>query len=312
MKYRCPVCGKTLTKSEYEEALRIHEAKEEHLRKLEGELKRRERRLGRSIDEAKREVQERERRRTRRLTAGLRDKARRLEDRIRQLEKGTTPQTDGLEFEEKLAARLKREYPDDGVQHKGKGGDVLHIVRSNGKEAGIIVYECKRVPTIQGKHIHQAYLAKQSREADFAVLVTTGQRRRFSGLEQRDGVLIVAPLAVIPLASLLRLHLIEMLRAKITKERRAIIAQRLLKFITSSQFKNPIEEVVRTASGLEEGLKDEMRDHKRVWERRWRAYQTIRWDATQVQGNLHLVLHGKEPKPVGSPKVAPLLLPAPA
>ncbi len=311
MRYRCPVCGKSLTKAEYESALKIHGAREKHFHELEAQLRRKERALDKTVADAKKRVLDDERGRTRRLTAGWRQKVRSLEDRLRQLEKGTTPQTDGLEFEDKLAARLKREYPDDVIQPKGKGGDILHIVRSNGKEAGVIVYECKRVPRIQGQHIQQAYLAKQSRQAHFAVLVTTGHRRRFTGLEHQDGVLIAAPLAVIPLASLLRLHLIEMLRAKIGREKRGIIAHNLLGFITGPQFKNRIEEVSRTASHLLDVLKNEMGDHKRLWEKRYRAYQTIRWDVGHVQSNIHLVLQGKEPKLAGPPKLSPLLLPAP-
>lgn len=256
------------------------------------------------------EGREEERNRARRLLAGKDREIQTLKERVQQLQTGSTPQTEGLEFEEKLAARLKREFPEDDVRHKGKGGDVLHVVKSNGKDAGTIIYECKRTPAIQGKHIHQAYLAKQSREAEFAVLVTTGHRRGFSGLSELGGVLIVAPLGAIPLASLLRHHLIEMLRAKITRELRAIIAQRLLKYITSPQFKNPIEQIIQTASDLQEVLKGEMGDHRRVWDKRWRHYQAIRWDGSQVQSNLHLVLHGKEPRPIASPRVEPLQLPA--
>lgn len=43
--YRCPICGKRLTKAEYERALKIHEAREEHLRQLKEHLRRREREL---------------------------------------------------------------------------------------------------------------------------------------------------------------------------------------------------------------------------------------------------------------------------
>jgi len=43
--YRCPVCKKPLTKEEYEKALRIHRAREEHLSHLEEDLRKRERDL---------------------------------------------------------------------------------------------------------------------------------------------------------------------------------------------------------------------------------------------------------------------------
>lgn len=217
-----------------------------------------------------------------------------------------------MEFEEKLATRLRREFPEDEVQHKGKGGDVLQIVRYDAKHAGIIIYECKRTPEILNQHIRQARVAKQSREADFAVLVTTGQKKGFSGLAQMSGILVISPLGAISLASLLRVHLIEMLRAKITREKRAIIAQKLVRYITSPQFKNPIEEVIKLSSDLQNMVKDEAKDHVRIWKRRWECYQKICWDSSQIRDNLQLVLHGKEPKIAIHPRFSPLQLPGPA
>ena len=114
-------------------------------------------------------------------------------------EGGTTPQTEGLEFEERLAARLQRESPEDDVQHKGKGCDVLHYVTFEEKQAGVIVYECKRTRRVQGQHVQQANRAKQMFNADFAVLVTSGRTKRFGGFDDMHGVLVISPLGVVAL-----------------------------------------------------------------------------------------------------------------
>jgi hypothetical protein len=71
----------------------------------------------------------------------------------------------------------------------------------------------------------------------------------------------VAPLGTVPLAALLRANLIEMLRAKITTEQRAKIAQRLLKYVTSPQLKNPIEEVIQLSTQLQNMVEEEYRGH---------------------------------------------------
>lgn len=331
--YRCPTCGKALTKSEYEKALHIHEEKERHYAQREAELKRKEReqqamlkaqakRLKKKEREIKqenekklREDREKVRReesiRAARQQAGLKEKVQQLTERLRQRERGTTPQTEGLEFEEKLAARLKREFPEDEVVHKGKGGDVLHTVRFNQKPTGIIIYECKRTPSIQAQHISQAHRAKQTREADFAVLVTTGKKRGFSGFGQMYGVSVVSPLAVIPLASLLREHLIEMARLKITREKRAVLAQRLMQYIDSPQFRNPLEEVVQRISRLKDMIKREYSDHMHTWKERLLHYETIYWNTSHIRGNLRLVMHGEQPKSLSQHKAPLLQLPAP-
>ncbi len=254
--YRCPTCNKILTKAEYEKALRIHGEREAHLAHREKELKRKERDQRAREREFKRgakkklqqetaRVREQERLRAKRQQAGLKDTIQKLQERLRQRARGSTPQTEGLEFEDKLAARLEKEFPEDEILHKGKGGDVLHTVKFDKKPVGVIIYECKRTSSIQESHIVQTHKAKQTREADFAVLVTTGKKRGFSGFAQFRGVSVVSPLAVIPLVSLLREHLIEMGRLKITKEKRAVLAQQLMRYIDSPQFRNPLEEVVQ-------------------------------------------------------------------
>jgi hypothetical protein len=311
---RCPVCKKPLTKKEFDAALGILETREQHFHG-EAEILRRklataEERRKEAKQTGRREGQEAERQRTTTLLRGKDRTITALQDRIRQLKRGTTPQTEGLEFEDELTARLRREFRDDQIIPKGKGGDVLHVVLHGTKEAGRIIYECKRTPGISGAHIRQAAAAKQFREADFAMVVTTGTKKGFSGLAEMNGVLVVAPLGVIPLVRLLRSHIIEIVRANIVREKRALVAQKLLKYITSPQFRNPIEEVTRTAGELQEMIWQEWKDHKRVWEKRRNYYQRIRWDSTQVEANVTLVLQGKEPKAIVHQKSTPLQLPA--
>lgn len=307
--YRCPVCKKPLTKKEYERALGILGEREKHLEAEKAMLRRRLQVAEARVKKARQEGIDRERARTQRLLAGKEKQIKILKDRLEQLKKGTTPQTEGLEFEENLATRLEREFPDDDIKHAGRGGDVLHVVYFGKQRAGLIVYECKRTPRIDHAHIRQAHLARQDREADFAVLVTTGSRKGFSGLAQIEGVLVVAPLGTIPLAALLRQHIIEKVKARITKEERTRIAEQLAKYITSPQFKNPIDEVVSLSAQLQGMIREEAKEHFRVWRKRWDHYQRIQWDSSQVRQNVQLVLHGKEPTAGVPPKMEPLQLP---
>ncbi len=306
----CPVCGTLLSRRAFEKALKIHMAREEHYEELKEALEKREEGFDKEVASAEERGQQKEKGRSERLMAGQKKYIVKLQERISQLEKGTTPQTDGLEFENKLLARLKKEFVDDDIQPKGKlVGDIVHTVMYDRKEAGKITYECKRTPGISGKHVQQAYLAKQACHADFAILVTTGKKKRFSGLMEMDGVLVVAPLGVIPLAALLRANLIEMLRAKITTEQRAKIAQRMLKYITSPQLRNPIEEVIQVSTRLQKMVREEIDGHKDVWKKRLQHYAKIQWDTSQIQENFQRILHGKEPKYLLASK-AQLLLPA--
>jgi hypothetical protein len=304
--YRCPVCKKPLTKEEYERALHIHKERQARLQNWELQLREKERNLGKKVKAAREEGRKSEKEKAARMVKGYKEKLHRMQERMRQLESGVTPQTEGLADEVKLTNRLRQEFPGDIVDRKGHGGDVLHTVRDSGQVAGVIIYECKRTPTLKNSHVRQAYRNKQTRHADFAVLVTTGSKKGFGGITEISGVLVVSPLGVISLADLLRHYLIEMLRAKIERNKRVKIANQLLRFITSADFKNPIEEVIRTASQLEEGVKKEFEWHMNDWKRRVLAYRRIKWDGSTVQENVKRVLHGAKPKRLEQPR-APLL-----
>jgi hypothetical protein len=249
-----------------------------------------------------------ERKRAERLLAGQAGTISKLEERIRQLEKGSTPQTEGLEFEETLVSRLQDEFPADDVTHFGKGGDVLHVVRDSGETVGSIVYECKRTSQIQRAHVQQAYDARQQREADFAVLVTTGKRKGFGGLDEEDGVVIVAPLGVIPLASLLRQYLIRLFRAHLSDDERAHAAEELMRYVAGPQFRNPLEDLIGRSKDLRKQLQLEVKQHVKTWNERWETYQWIDWDGSQIDANIQLVLQGSAPRALGHPTVEPLRL----
>lgn len=253
-----------------------------------------------------------ERARTERIVGNANKEATKWKKRFELLKRGQTPQEYGPQFEQNILRRLRKEFKSDNIQRTpgGRGGDLLHIVREHGRIAGSIIYECKWTPRIKDKDIRQAALAKMSRRAEFAVLVTSGTKNGFGGMAEIDGVLIVSPFCVVHIAALLRLHLVEILRAGIEKEQRAKIADQLLRFIKSPEFKNPMDEIVRTADSLQEGVRKEYRWHVGDWKKRLSAYERIRWDSSAVQENLRRVFHGEKPKQMIQPRVRLAILPA--
>ncbi len=322
--YRCPFCQSTLPKDKYERVMHIQEEKEKARREAEKQLRQaRETQasLKAQLKESKRKQKEAraegakagarvEKQRQERLTVGLRSKLELAKARIKQLERGTTPQTEGLEFEDVLYKRLQKEFPEDRIEHKGKGGDILQFVIFRKEVAGKIIYECKQTPKILPAHVQQAAIAKKTREAHFAILVTTGTRKGFTGLAQEDNVLIVAPLGVIPLARLCRAHLIEMAKAKLDNEQKNRVATQLLGFITSPTYRIPLEQVMQQAKKVQDLLRREAKEHWHIWQERWAIYQTIELDVKAIQTNVNRVLEGEKPLPLERRRVEPLQLPA--
>ena len=310
--YQCPVCHKILTKKEYEGALGILQARDKHHAHILGQLTQRLKASKQESKKARKQGIEYQKGRTRQLLEGKEKMLQKLKERVKQLQKGTTPQTEGLEFEDKLVKRLKMEFPEDGVIHEGKGGDVVQSVMFERKTAGIIVYECKRTPNWQNGHVEQAYRAKITRKAVFVVLVTTANyNRKWKGFDTIKEVLVISPFAVISLVRLLRMHIIEMLKAEIPFSKRAKIANMLLQHITSPEFKNPLEDIARTGKVLQLELKGEMLSHARFWKKRWAHYQKLHYNSSLIRDNIQLVLQGKQLMFLSKPKEEPLpLLPS--
>lgn len=314
--YRCPLCGSALPKRKFEKVTHIHAERErlfKRSRQREGELLK-------EVSRARKKAREAnaagmlagraaEQRRSERLVKGVQKKLDVAHERIRQLEKGSTPQTEGLEFEDKLHARLTREFPVDDIVRAGQGGDIIHKVVHNGRRVGLILYECKRTPVIKRIHIDQAARDKNSRQADFAVLVTVGKRRGFTGLGKDGAVLIVAPLAVIALVGLLRDQILHMARAKLTRSQRERVATAVLDYVTSPTFRVPLEAALDKTRRAQELLLKEYKEHIRTWHDRWTLYQTIDISLSHISGNISRLVGGSKPVALEKPKPQPLLLP---
>ena len=292
--YKCPVCGSQLTKHRYEHALGIVDEQKKALEAERAQIARERGLLAGRVKAARDDGMKAAKDQTRRVLEGKDKQIERLHRTVQQLQKGVTPQTEGLEFEDALVRRLKREFPGDEVEHKGREGDILHAVCDSGERCGLIVYELKRTKAIQTDHVQQAALAQKQRGADAAVLVTTGTRKGFAGFTTLDGVSVVAPQGVIALVSLIRKHLIEIHHSNLSREQKQLLAKRLIEFLSGAHFKNHLEGVVGAASELQRLMKLEMKDHKRIWEQRWTRYESIQWDSNQVRASLGLIMQGKE------------------
>lgn len=307
---RCPLCGSKLSLEHYERVTRLDaaRAKELHAAHLAARSAKRDAKEARRVGEAK--GRDFEKRRGERLVSGLQQKLATATERIAQLQRGTTPQTEGLELEDKLAARLRREFPEDRIKREGKGGDILHTVIIKGRPAGLILYECKRYKTIKRDHVEQAARDKRARQADFAILVTTGTRRGFNGLAREGTVIIVAPLGVVALVGLVRSQLIEIARARLSRTERERAAVAALDYLTSPVFAGPLHEAIGKTQRARELLKKEYETHVRIWRQRWTLYSTIDVDLNNIAANVERVRDGSKPRPLERTQPTPLLLPA--
>jgi Zn-finger nucleic acid-binding protein/uncharacterized protein YbaR (Trm112 family) len=327
MKYKCPLCGSLLTEAHYHRVIKLKERTE---KVQKGELDRLMKRASaanalaaaakkkeqevrakskQDVEAAKKQGTLAERKKYEIRDKRLMARIKKLEEEKKMLLKDTSPQEIGLADEGVLVKRLQREFPDDVIQHTGKGGDVLHYVKFDGADAGCIVYECKHTDRISHDHIAQTALAKKTRQANYGILVTTGKRKGFSGLDQDLGIFLVVQAGVLTLARICRDSLITMAKQRLDAIAKAAAAKRLMDYVTSPMCKTPLEEAISHTVHAERSLVKEVKQHMGVWRERHELYQTIHYDISHVQKNIERVLSGDEPLKLQKPKFEPLALP---
>ena len=215
-----------------------------------------------------------------------------------QIEKGITPQIEGLLEEGKLLAKLKELFPQDKFEHPGKGGDIIQFVLEQGKEVGKIVYECKKVKTFNRNHVEQAKEARRIRQADFAVLVTNAfpSKKQFYFVEK--AVFVISPVSLEPITYTLRESLVKMALLKMTNEAKQKAVQRVYDYLSSNDYKNKMNDVASQLMDLGKDLKAEMTSHKKTWEKRYHIYRGLFTDIGMIDYRLKdLVQNRLEEKP---------------
>lgn len=222
-----------------------------------------------------------------------------------QIEKGITPQIEGLLEEHKLIAKLMELFPTDKIEHHGKAGDIIQVVIDQRREIGRIVFECKRVKHFNKVYIDQAKEARRIRSAEFAVLVTNvfPSKRQYYFVEKN--VFVIGPVCAEPIIHTLRESLIRMSLLKMTAEAKQRAVQRVYDYLASSDYNGRVNDIANQLLDLGRELKSEIKSHKRVWHKRYDAYRALFNDIGEVDYSLKQLAN---PNSNGRGK----LLPAPA
>lgn len=217
-----------------------------------------------------------------------------------QIQRGITPQIEGLLEEGKLLEKLQQLFPHDRFQHPGKQGDIIQFVLERGRVLGKIVYECKRVKCFARAHIEQARKARQQRQADFAVLVTNA----FPAIRQYyfvgKDVFVISPISLEPVSYTLRESLIRMAILRITNQAKEEAVQKVYVYFSSSEYNGKINDLAGQLLELRKDLQSEIAAHKRTWEKRYFIYRDLFNDVAAIDYRLKELAH---PKPNGNSRL---------
>ena len=236
----------------------------------------------------------------------------RITELEKQLERQTTPQIEGLLYENNLIRELKKRFPEDQFKHTGKGGDIIQTVMRKDDKAGAIVYECKRVKNYSKSHVKQAFDAMRKRKADFAVLVTNTMKKGTQGFFIERTVMVVHATGVLSLASVLRGQIVQIAEMKLGQLHRNKAIKLVLGYLEGPEFANSLDTIIHENISLYEDLKKEIKEHMARWKTRYRSYKRVYEEALTVKGTSKALLTGEaEAKRIAPKGTLPALVELP-
>lgn len=316
-KFKCPLCNSPLSQTKYYEIVGVWDAKEKAEKEIKKELEeaRRQRQqmiaahnaekrkfeqekkaaIKDGIEKGKQKEKSRADLLAKRATSYLgqiQEQNKKIKELEKHLKEGSTPQSAGLEFEKELVKQLVKEFPADKIEPHGKGGDILHRVNFKSKEIGSILYECKKTTKFNPDYVHQTKRAIAQRNATYGVLVTFATRKNSQGFFVENDIIVVHPFGAVYIAQVLRNSLLEMNSLKLSHNQLEERSQNLMDFIKSDDFKNSVENTIYRTQELVKILIKEHKDHLERSDKRWKHYNGIHSNTSQIQIATKNILSG--------------------
>jgi hypothetical protein len=198
-----------------------------------------------------------------------------LSKKIRELEQQATlgsQQRQGSTFQESVDEMLRQGFPQDEivlVSAGKKGADIIQRVNGRiGETAGVVLWECKWTRNWQDEWIGKLKEDGRRENADELVLVSTILRKDLTDIGMVEGIMVIDPIFVVPIAELLRSHIIGLSRSKVSSINRAEKKEMMYEFVTSRQFQDAARAMADTLKVLRDSLEDERKAMERIWKSR--------------------------------------------
>jgi hypothetical protein len=277
-------------------------AEEEALKKVSGKHKK-------ELSEATKQAKEEGRKKQKKIDEDHRKKEIKLRDKVQNLEKkleearkkGLTEQEMGFDYEGVLLKELKNNFESYGdiIEKKGQKGDILHTIMYKNKEAGKILYECKRTGKWQEAYVSTLKEAVLLRKVNLGILVTSIFKKGKKGFfTAGENVYVVLPEAVIDFVKVWRNGIIEINSLKIDDDEKDILMKKLLEYIDSNDFKSIINDIIDKSEELKNLLKKEWNQHKKIWQTRLKYYKQMSEGSLKVKEKVKNILQKKEKVPM--------------
>jgi hypothetical protein len=207
----------------------------------------------------------------------------------RKAEQGSQ-QSQGESLELMLEDQLRASFPFDLIEPVAKGefgGDVLQVVRDQaGFICGRILWESKRTKSWSDSWINKLKGDQRSAHADAGVIVSQAMPKDIEHFDQMEGVWVTGRPCLLPVATALRLSLIEMSKLRRSNDGQETKAQQVYAYLTGPRFKHRVECIAEKFTELRADLDAERKWMNKQWAKRDRELTTVLEATSGMYGDL--------------------------
>lgn len=178
-----------------------------------------------------------------------------------------------------------------GVQ----GADLIQKVNTNfGKHCGTIIWESKRTKTWSDDWVKKLKDDQAKTQGDVAILVTQALPEEIKTFGLYKGVWVVQynPVYILSSTSAIRHFLVEIYQVKSSQVGRDEKMEYLYNYLTGSQFRNKIENIVTAFISMQDELQKEKRALQAIWNRREKEISRVIDSTTALYGDLQGIMGG--------------------
>ena len=295
---------------EKEEQLRKADALELSLRKRQHEIEERERRqelvLQRRMDEMRTTLVEQTRKQDEEVAAlRMQEKDKQLEQMkktiqdLRQQSEQVSMQVQGDAAESSLKEQLQTACAGDKIEDVATGqlgADLLQRVMSGERVLGTIIWESKRTKVFSEQWLSKLKKDQTEAKADLAVLVTATLPKEITTFTERSGIWICGMEYAVPLAKVLRSQIILLAKSQLATQDRSTKTQQLDHYISGSEFRNRVEQLVVTFVDMQRDLDRESRALAVAIKRRQKQLESLIYGTAGMYGDLQGIIGGALPR----------------
>jgi hypothetical protein len=245
--------------------------------------------LGEVRDKAKREAEEELALKVAERDESIAGLRRQIEVLKQKAEQGSQ-QLQGEVQELELEALLATKFPADLVEPVPKGefgGDILHrVLSSSGQLCGTLIWESKRTKNWSDGWLGKLRNDQRAARADFAVLVSRVLPKETVAFDFIDGVWVVEPRCVVPVAIALRQSLLELSAVRQTNAGQQTKMGMVYEYLTGPRFRAHVESIVEKFTEMEADLAKERKTMTRLWAKREEQIRGVIESTAGMYGDL--------------------------